>query len=138
MGCTPKGFFEFDTCLGRTPNGFVELTGVGCISIGNCTPKYHPDQIFYLFYVLPGNPDRIWCTPTGLESTPTGRECTPSSIWTPVGAVMKGVQWIGFRCTRTMFLNQCESKPNFGPICNRTVSFRQVVIRTPVPSKKFQ
>ena len=51
-----------------------------------CTPKYHPGQIFYLFYAeVHPNPDY------GLPGNPERSGCTPSSIWTPVGAVMKCV-----------------------------------------------
>ena len=76
---TPRGNFcpGEPSVVGCTPKGFVDLTSVGCTPIGNCTPKYHPDR-------LGSHPDRPRLHPDRLG-------CTPSSIWTPVGAVMKGV-----------------------------------------------
>ena len=71
-------------------------------------PKIPPDQIFYLLYAgvhpirdygHPGNlipnthPGKTGVHPISIGPHPGQTGCTPGSIWTPAGAVMKGVIW---------------------------------------------
>ena len=73
----------------------------GVHPIVNYTPKYHPDQIFYLLYAgvhlirdygHPGNLIPPTLTLAKLGCTPLTLDHTPGNIWTPSGAVMKGVR----------------------------------------------
>ena len=78
----PKQLSAFITTPNWTPINRHHTEGIPNIvsQIIIAPPKYHPDQIFYLFYVgvhqdygHPGNPHRTGCTTTGLDCTPTGR-----------------------------------------------------------------